>query len=303
MKKYSIIFFIRQSLNGLMMNSVMSITSVFILMSCLILTGCFTLLMLNVELNLEQLNTLNKITFQIDKAYDSEEEIERIKEEIRQLDNVKSIKFVSKEEALNSFREEYGVYSSLFDENEALFNDVIKDNPIDNAIEIEYKDIDDVNTLVYQLSCIEGNRKIKNQVQIAELIKNLKNIVMLVLMGFLAISFVLAVFIILNTVRLSVHSRKEEIIIMRYIGATNSFILIPFLLEGVIIGIIAGIIAYTAQWYIYRSAVVAIIKMNAGLKFIAFSDVNILLFCGFILTGVLCGLLGSGLSSRKYLKA
>ncbi|MCL1858579.1 MAG: permease-like cell division protein FtsX [Oscillospiraceae bacterium] len=308
MRKYSVIFFIKQSLNGLFMNSIMSITSIFILTACLVLTGCFALLSFNTNINLQQLDKLNKIVFFIDKEYESEEQIEKIKEEIRNLANVESIKLVSKEEALNIVREKYMEFADVFEE-EDFYNQVLKDNYIENSIEIEYKNIEDVGTLDYQLRCTEGvakyndgTPKVKNQVEIAKFIDNLKNVVMLVLIGFSLILFVIAVFIILNTVKLSVHARKNEIEIMRYIGATNFFIVFPFLLEGIIIGVISGLIAYVAQSYIYGSAVNAIIKMNAGLEFILFSDVSVTVFLGFIFTGVLCGLFGSGISSRRYLK-
>jgi len=295
-------FFIKQSLRGLFMNSIMSITSVFILTSCLIITGCSVLLILNTDLNLQQLDALNKIVFFIDKDYESEEELSRIQKEINDLANTKNWRFISKEYALEKLREQYEVFAGAFDDS-SLFNRVIRDNPLRHSIEIEYKDIDDVGTLDYQLRLIEGMYKVNNRVDIAELIRNLKNIIMLVLIGFLIILFIIAVFIILNTVRLSVHARKQEIIIMRYIGATNFFILFPFLLEGIIIGVVSGIIAYISLSYIYSGAVTALLGMQGGLEFIIFSDVNIMLLTGFIFTGVLCGLFGSGLSSRRYLQA
>jgi cell division transport system permease protein len=124
---------------------------------------------------------------------------------------------------------------------------------------------------------------------------------MLVLIGFLLILFVISVFIILNTVKLSVHARKQEIVIMRYIGATNFFIVFPFLLEGIIIGIVSAVLAYIAQSYIYNGAVAAILGIEGGLgmEFIVFSEVNIMLFTAFAVTGVACGFAGSGLSSRQ----
>jgi len=309
MRKYSVIFFIRQSLNGLFMNSIMSITAVFILTACLILTGCFALLMVNTNLNLENLDSLNKITFFIDPEYESEEQIQKIKDEITKLENVESIRFIPKEEALEKVRERFAAFKGIFDEEPELFAEVAKDNKISHSIEITYRNIGDVNTLDYQLRCIEGvdkyedgTPKVKNQIEVSELIKNLKDIVMLVLIGFLLILFVIAIFIILNTVKLSVYSRKGEIEIMRYIGATNFFIIVPFLLEGIIIGLVAALIAFGAQVYIYGAAVSAIEKMTEVLDFIPFSEVNAIIFAAFILTGVLCGVFGSAVSSRKYLK-
>ena len=309
MRKYSILFFIRQSLNGLFMNSIMSITSVFILTACLILTGCFGLLMINTNLNLEQLDKLNKIVFYIDTAYDSEEQIQVLKDKITALDNVESIKFISKDEALETVRDKYPAFAEIFEEDPELYEKAQKNNRISNSIEIMYKNIGDVNTLDYQLRQMEGvakdtngEPKVQNLVEVAELIRNLKDIVMLVMIGFLLIMFLIAVFIILNTVKLSVYSRKNEIEIMRYIGATNFFIIVPFLLEGIIIGIISGIVAFVSQTYIYGGAISAIEQRTEVLEFVAFSEVNTIILSAFILTGVLCGVFGSAISSRKYLK-
>jgi cell division transport system permease protein len=267
--------------------------------------GCFALLVFNINLNLKQLDQLNKIVVDINEDCESEEEIDRIKTEILALSNTKKIRFISKEETLQNFQEQF----KSFFTSEDLFERIKRndENPLPHSIEIEYDDINEIGTLDYQLRCIPGIGAPKNQVDIAEFLKNMINIIMLVFVWFLAIIFIIAIFIILNTVRLSVHSRRNELIIMRYIGATNSFIMIPFLLEGVIIGLISGVIAYIAQAYVYTSVVVELIKMNTGfvgsLIFMPFSDVNLMFFFGLILVGMLCGLLGSGLSSRKYLKA
>jgi len=90
---------------------------------------------------------------------------------------------------------------------------------------------------------------------------------------------------------------------MRYIGATNFFILFPFLLEGIIIGLVSAFVAYALQWYIYQAAVGTLDEMVAGLNFVEFSDVWLIILALFIFVGVLCGLLGSSISARKHLKA
>ena len=306
MKKYSFLFFIKQSLGGLFMNGVMSITSVFILMSCLLLMGCFGLLIFNVNVNLDQLDELNKIIFYIKKEYNTPEEIERIKSEIVELSNTKRINFISSKEALDM---ELGWMTGEDDdlslaEDDEFVRKLEEDNPLRASIEIEYIDINDVNTLKYQLEGIEGWSKTRDMAETAEVIKNLKNVVMLVLMWFLIVLFIIAIFIILNTVKLSVHSRKEEIIIMRYIGATKFFIMFPFVLEGILIGIVSACIAYFTQWYVYQLATSTLLKMDTGgLSFIEFSDINIIVFMIFAVVGVFCGLIGSSISANKYLKA
>lgn len=306
MKKYSMFFFIKQSLSGLFKNGVMSLTSIFILMSCLLLMGCFGFVILNVNINLDQLNELNKIIFYVDENYKAEEEFERIKNEIQALDNVKQITVISRREALDQTWNK--IFESLPDStltsDDEFYSAVVEANPMPDTIEIEYNDIARIDTLMFQLNAIEGCGGMRNSTDVALFIVELKDVVMFVLIWFLIILFVIAIFIILNTVKLSVHSRKDEIIIMRYIGATNFFILFPFLLEGAIIGFVSGILAYFLQWYIYGVAVGAIEDMQiSGLQFIDFSEVGAAVLMIFILVGVLCGLLGSSISSRRHLKA
>ena len=306
MRKYSLLFFIRQSFSGLFMNGVMTATSIFILMSCLILMGCFGLLIYNIDINLQKIGDLNKIVVFIEKEYEDEENIEKIKSEIAKLENVTQWQFVTKEMALNrllNWQESLPIAELLMGDEE-LGEDVRRDNKIRNSIEIEYQSVERVGTLVYQLRNIEGldSDKVKNRADIAEFIQNLKNVVMLVMVWFLLILFVIAIAIILNTIKLSVNSRKNEIMIMRYIGATNFFILFPFLLEGIIIGIVSAVVAYLVQWYIYGIAMDGILRMEAGLSIIVFSELNILIFLIFLLVGVFTGLFGSSLSAHKYLK-
>jgi len=271
--------------------------------------GCFGLFMYNINMNLDQLDELNKIVFYIDTKYDSEEEINRIKNEIAATPNVKQLRVISRREALDQ------TIADFFGDNEefTLFGDedfyeeLLRDNQsgdiMPDAIEIEYHDIAQISTLEFQLKAIEGYESLKNSTDIAEFITTLKDVIMLVLVWFLAVLFGIAIFIILNTVRLSVHSRKNEIVIMRYIGATNFFILFPFLLEGVIIGIFSAVLGYALIWFIYGAAVGTLDSMDTGLNFIEFSEVSAVIFGLFLLVGILCGLLGSSISAQKHLKA
>ena len=299
------LFFMKQSLHGLFMNGVMSLTSVFILTSCLLLMGCFGFFMYNINVNLEQLDELNKIVFYIDNEYDSEEEIERIKNEIAATPNVKQFRVISRSEALEQTLADMFGYNPEFGflGEEDFFDRLRRDEPLQASIEIEYYDISQISTLEFQLKAIKGYESLRNSTDIAEFIVNLKDVTMLVLVWFLTVLFGIAIFIILNTVKLSVYSRKSEIIIMRYIGATNFFILFPFLLEGIIIGIVSAILGYALLYYIYGAAVGTLELMETGLNFVEFGEVSPLVLALFVLVGVLCGLLGSSFSAQKHLKS
>ena len=307
MKKYSLIFFIKQSFRGLFRNGVMSLTSVFILTSCLILMGCFGLLMYNTNVNLEQLDGLmNTIIFNIDREYDSEEDILRIKNAIAVLPNVRMIELVSRQQALEAtlgmIRDRIEDASFIDDDYEFLER-VREDHEIPDSITIEYYDVRELDTLKFQLQAIPGFESYRCSADAARFVVDLSNVVMAILIWFLAVLFAIAIFIILNTVKLSVHSRREEITVMRYIGATNFFILFPFLLEGIIIGIVSAGVSYLVMQHIYRVAIETLNQMIAGLNFVSFSEISLIVFVIFVSVGVVCGLLGSSVSAQKHLRA
>ena len=304
MKKYSMFFFIKQSISGLFRNGVMSVTSVFILMSCLALMGFFGLFIYNAELNLEQLDGLmNTIVFNVDMEISSEEEIEEIANAIAVLPNVKRVRHVSRTEAVEETLDTLLGGAGLGNDSEFREEVAARDDVLWDAFEIEFYDIEWFDTLVLHLSAIPGYSGHRSSADGAQVIVNLRNAVTAILVWFLAVIFIVAVFVILNTVKLSVHSRKGEIVVMRYIGATNFFILFPFLLEGVFIGIASAALAYVITWYVYGLAVSEIGQMMSDLVLVDFSEINAVIFTAFVLVGVLCGLIGSSISSQKHLKA
>ena len=140
-------------------------------------------------------------------------------------------------------------------ENALLYDDYFKDNPLSDSFEITYDDVKDLTTIELELQSIEGVRKYRDQRYIVNLISDIKSGVLFVFLWFLVMLFIVSVFIIINTIKLSVYSRKNEISIMRYVGATGWFISLPFILEGAIIGLFASIIAYFVEEYLYKSLV------------------------------------------------
>ena len=117
------------------------------------------------------------------------------------------------------------------------------------------------------------------------------------------ILFVVSIFVILNTIKLAVYARREEISIMRYVGATKTFISLPFLFEGIIIGLLSGVIAYLLQTYMYNYVQKMIISDVQMISILPFAQLRAYVILGFIAVGVITGVLGSELSMRKYLKA
>lgn len=294
-KSYSPLYFIGQAIKGLWRNGVMTFASIAVLMSCLVVMGGFALLVVNIDVNLEQLRLLNQVVVFTDYEA-TPEQLDVIERQIWNLDNVKSVTHVTKDEALEDMiesEEDASVYSDILGEN----------NPLSDEFIIEYENVEKVSELSFQLNQIDGIRKISQRIDLATQLESIKNGVLMVFIWFLVILMVISVFIIVNTIKLSVFSRRNEITVMRYVGATGWFITLPFVIEGIILGIIAGGAGYLIEWYAYHY----IEKMVANgsmsmLSILSYTDIGGIVLAGFLGVGILTGIIGSVVSLGKYLK-
>lgn len=295
MKRYRLSYFLGQSLKGLWRNGIMSVASITVLMSCLVVMGSFALMILNIDVNLEKLGLLNEIVVFIDETK-TDEEVAAIGEQIRALDNVAEVTFISNEQALEEEKAKYAEYSGLYELVEG-------DNPLRDSFVVKYEDNSKVSTLDYQIGQIDGIAKKNNRLDLATSIENVKSGISIVLIWFMAILFVVSIFVIINTIKLAVHSRRAEITIMRYVGATDWFVILPFIFEGIFIGLLSSAFAFLIQWYMYSY----VVKMMSGtfdfLTILGFNEIGYYVALIFLAIGVVTGIIGSTISTRKYLKA
>ena len=291
MKRYNIFYFIGQALSGPWRNGVMSFASIAVLMSCLVVIGGFSLLVETINLNLEQFGVLKEIVVFCDKDA-TEDEIVAIGDKIGKLDNIEKIERVTKEEGLEYMKSKYDVYADVTNEL----------NPLPDRYDVTYIDNDKVSELDYQLRQIDGITKVNNRFELATTLENFKSGIMLVFVWFLIILAVVSIFIIINTIKLSVFSRRNEISIMRYVGATGWFISLPFVFEGIIIGLFASVCAYFIEWYIYSYIETLVMTDLQMITIMQFSSIGNIVLWGFIGIGVVTGIIGSCISLNKYLK-
>ena len=295
--RYSTRFFLKQAITSLWRNGVMSAASVAVLMSCLVVLGAFVLLVANLNKNLDNIAKLNVIM--VFCEYDlTEDETEDVEESIKALANVDKCKHITKEESLKKMKEESknsGIYDDMTGEN----------NPLCESFEVTYGDDDEtkVFNLEAELRKIEGVRSINSVYQTAKTIDNFKNGVMLVFGWFLVILFIVSIFVIVNTIKLAVYARRHEITVMRYVGATNSFITIPFIFEGVIIGCCASAVAYCIEMLLYNYVGNTALGSVSFISVFDTSAVAAPMLAGFLIVGMLTGIIGSVASLRKYLNS
>lgn len=292
MRRYNLFYFIRQALSGLIRNGVMSFASIAVLMSCLIVTGGFSLLVVNIDANLEQVELLKEIVV-FCPVQATDEEVAAVGEQIKKLDNIEKVEHITKEMALEQMKHSSDVYDDVTEEQ-------IQDYMPESFV-ITYIDNEKVPTLDWQLRQIQGISKITNYLDLATTIENLKSGVMLVFIWFLAILLLVSVFIIVNTVKLSVFARRNEISIMRYVGATGWFITLPFIFEGIFIGLVASVAGYFIEWYVYGYIEKMVVSDLQMISLVQFSDISGIVLTAFIGIGIITGIIGSLISLGKYL--
>ena len=297
MKSYRFAYFLKEAFKGLWRNKNYGIPTIIVFILCLLLVGSSYLIYENVDYNMNSLGLAKEITIFIDSSA-TDEQVEAIGERIAALDNVDAehIVYISKEEALAEEADKYAQYGDLLEVLEG-------DNPLRDSFVIPYESNEGVSTLVYQLNQIEGVAKINNRLDLAGNIESIKSGILFVILVFMIMLVAICVFFIVNTIGLAVMARADEILIMRYIGATGWFIALPFILEGVIIGLVSSILAYFAQIFVYNHIAVAIVGSFSIINTCPFELVGNTILLGFVLSGVLCGAIGSFISMEKYLKA
>lgn len=272
----------------------MTFASIAVLMSCLVVIGGFSLLVYNIDVNLESFGLLNEIVVSLD--YDlPEEEIVSIGERLRALDNVDTVTRITQDEALLEISEDYNT-----NVDDILAGE--ETNPLSDEYRIVYLSNDKVAEMEFQINQIDGVRNCRDLHNLSVTIENFKSGVMMIFTWFLVILAVVSVFIIVNTIKLSVFARRHEISVMRYVGATGWFITLPFLIEGTIIGLLASAVAYFVEWYFYGYIVNIVMNDMQMITIVPFATIQPFVLWGFIGLGILTGIIGSSISLGKYLK-
>lgn len=293
MRKFSIKYAFSQAFQGLWRNGVMTVASLAVLMSCLVVIGGFALLVANINLNLNSLGNLTQIVaFAADDL--DEMQLAQLESKINALDNIDTVTHVTKSEALAQLKaQDAEAYKYVNEEN----------NPLSDEFIITYKDTSKVVDLDYALRHMEGLKKVNNRLDLASQLESFRSGIILIFTWFLVVLVVVTVFIIVNTIKLSVYARRHEITVMRYVGATGTFVMMPFMIEGVLIGLVSAIAAYFIEWSFYRYIEQKVVSDLQMLSFLSFGDVYSRVLIGFIGLGIVTGIIGSTLSMRKYMKA
>ncbi len=295
MKRYRMGNFVSQGIAGVFRNPLMSSAAIFVLASTLLIMGSFAALIINIDFNLDSIDDFNEIVCYLELDADTEM-VKKVGQEIAALDNIESITFITKEEALEAEKKKYG-------EDHLYLLDYGEDtNPLPHTFRISYKDINKVDVLIYALENIEGVESTSSRIDIANKIDSIKQAISVVCACLMLMLLVVSFFVISNTVRLAFQLREKEISIMRYIGATKYYITMPFVIEGLIIGLAASVLAYLIQWYAYTYLSGLITNAYSIVNVVPYSENATAFLYGFLIIGVSVSVFGCSISARRYMK-
>lgn len=276
----------------------MTSASIIIMCATMFIFGLFFAIGENVNSIIKQVESQQGIQIYV-KEEATEAQIETLGNEIRKIEGVNKVTFVSKEDALNTVK-------SWFDTEQDLLTGYDEENPFPASYFVTLTDLgmnEQVQSQIFKLDSVD---EIESENNTINKLRDLASGIQIMTIIILTLLIIISIFIISYTIKLTVHARRREISIMKYVGATNSFIRGPFIVEGIIIGIISGIITLVILGLSYNAIIdklgTSAILQTISIGLLSFSDMFNLVLIVYLILGIGIGVLGSAISMRKYLK-
>ncbi len=293
MKINNIGYLLKEGVRGIFLHGFMSFAAVCVTVACLLIVGSFSILTYNVSIMVEDLNQTNEILVYVDETL-LEAEAKSIGTTINTIENVLNAKYVSREEALEDFVADHdydAAFTGLVPED---FRHRFVVTLMDNRLMEETDEA---------IQAIPGVAKTTAAYELAEGFTTIEDVLQIVSVAVIAVLLVVSLLIISNTVKLAMYDRKDEIAIMKMVGATNGFIRLPFVVEGFTLGMIGAALAFGLEWVMYDAMVVKISQVDALnlFNFVPFDTLLIPMIITFAAAGLFVGIVGSWTSIRKFM--
>lgn len=292
MKGSSLGYLTKEGFRNVWVNRLMSLASVTVLMACLVIIGLGAMLFFNINALLDKIESQNVIMVYIEDGT-TDQQIEQLNLDIYALGNVQDCIFVSKEEAFEKSKEEMGADAALLEG---------MDNPMPDGYKVVVQDMTLFGKTVEGLNKLDHIESVRENSDIADKLIDIRHAVTVVIIGMVVLLFIVSLFIIANTIRITMFSRKLEISIMKAVGATNWFIRWPFMIEGVLIGIISSAVSFGVLAGLYQGVAYVFKDLLELFEPIAFGQYAGYIFLLFAVIGIFTGSVGSLISMGKYLK-
>lgn len=292
MKYNNIGYLFKEGLRAMFKHGFMSFAAICITVACLVIVNSFALIAYNLNLIVEDVQKQTRIVVCIDENY-NQQEAHSVGSDINMLENVENAEFVTRTQALEDF---------IGDSDSSLFEGLDPQSMRDQFI-ITLKDNGLVSETKAELEAIPGVADVYADVEVANAMATIRNVLYVASIGISAVLLIVSLIIISNTIRLAMLDRKEEIAIMKMVGATNSFIRFPFVVEGFLLGLFGSVISFFAEWGLYEVICRAIADTNMEIiGLIPFTDVLPIMIAVCAGAGFIIGVFGSLMSIRRFLK-
>ena len=298
--KYNVLsYLIKEGFRSVFKNKKATIASLGTMCATMFIFGIFFALGQNINFFVKGLENEQAIRVNIVKEA-TDEQVEKLKEEIKKIEGVnkENIELKTEDDALDSVKEQLGENAYLVDIYDAqIFSKALIVRLTDLELNLQVQD---------EISKLENVKSIKNENQTISTLTSVAKGIKIVTIVLLALLIIISIFIISNTIKLTVHARRKEISIMKYVGATNGFIRFPFIIEGIIIGIIAGAITILLIGLAYNGIMPTVINTSTsiklGINLVSFSDMFTSIVTVYLALGIGIGVIGSSISMKKYLE-
>ncbi|MDE5917106.1 MAG: permease-like cell division protein FtsX [Oscillospiraceae bacterium] len=299
MKLSGVRYLTKQGFDNVWKNRMMAFASFCVLLVSILLVGLSILFYVNLNSIIGGIENKNEIIVFLDEDI-TKQQIDEVGKKLEQMDNIKSISFYSKKQAFDDMKSSMAEYEEIFDS-------LGDDNPLIDSYRVKIKDISQTDATVDSLNEIDHVYRIRAPYDFVNILSEMKKIVTIIATAIIVALAIVSMVIISNTTKASVFARRNEISIMKYVGATNAFIRIPFFVEGMITGVIAGMVATLITWMGYDAVVelltkeVNILNIIGMGSIIPFAEIAFTVAGLYIIAGALVGAVGSVLSTRKHL--
>ncbi len=290
-------YLVKEGFRNLWTNRLMSLASMGVLICCLLLMGCAALVSVNISNMMGYLTDKNAVMVFLEDNI-SGTDIQIAEQQLREINNINELEFISSDDAFLS------IMDGMSDTQEILDTDVLGDTAefLPNAFKVTFNDISQFDTTIELIKQKSFVQHVSDKREFVTRLNNINKVVSVVGFWIVGLLFVVSLFIITNTIKLTMYVRKLEISIMKSVGATDWFIRLPFLVEGMIIGIISGTVSFALILYVYQTAAKAIKASFSTMAVLSFGELWWIVLLAFVGAGVLAGAGGSLISISKYLK-
>ncbi len=293
MKIRQFFYLIREGLRNTWQNRLMALASVGVLVCCLMLTGFAYLIYVNVEQMFHHAIEQNVVAVFLDRDM-TDAQVEKVGITLKSMSNVDKVKLITKEEYLKKYADNLteGIVESYQGDK----------NPMPNTYIVSMKDLELFQDTLDEIQKIRGVEEASYDAGVAETLSHIRSVVLAIGGGIIGVLLVVSLFIIVNTIKLTVYNRRLEIYIMKSVGATDGFVRFPFVVEGLLLGVAAGGVGYGLMYLLYQAIVDNMVIKNQFFSLVPFERQWLPLLVGFLAGGMLVGVCGSAISISKYLK-